>query len=173
VETGSPAAHVCSSFTSDHLSPPEGSHEVQIRLVERNPARACEPCANVGSARVCPRWTRVCHFDKANRRFAGLFAKPSSGLEPETPSLPWRFGSVTRVRARSSATQFFLQVSLIWAAWVCRETSRVSFLMCPFCVRGGLLVLATVGFRPLKADPCVRASPALVLSTTRGRPGSD
>ena len=70
-----------------------GSHEVQIRLVERNPARACEPRANVGSARACPRWTGVCYFDKANRRFAGLFAKPSDGLEPSTPSLPsWNRG---------------------------------------------------------------------------------
>jgi hypothetical protein len=63
------------------------------------------------------------------------YFKPSSGLEPETPSLPWKFRSVTRVHARSFATQFFLQIHLSQAVAMRRETTRVSFLMCPFCVR--------------------------------------
>src|SRR6266545_5286275 len=53
------------------------------------------------------------------------------------------FRGVTRVHARSSATQFLLQFDLIRAPLVCRETSRVSFLMCPFCVRATASVLAT------------------------------
>jgi hypothetical protein len=63
------------------------------------------------------------------------FAEPSNGLEPSTPSLPWKFGSVTRVHARSLAAQFLLQISVLQAVEMRRETSRVSFLMCPFCVR--------------------------------------
>jgi hypothetical protein len=42
---------------------------------------------------------------------------------------------VTRVRARSLATQFLLQIGLMQAENMRREASRVSFLMCPFCVR--------------------------------------
>jgi hypothetical protein len=42
-------------------------------------------------------------------------AKPSDGLEPSTPSLPWRFPGVTRVHARSLATQFFLQIGRLTA----------------------------------------------------------
>src|SRR3954453_10489293 len=54
-------------------------------------------------------------------------------IEPSTRSLPWRFRGVTRVPARSSATQFLL--GLLQAVELRRETSCVSFLMCPFCVR--------------------------------------
>jgi transposase len=69
----------------------------------------------------------------------GGFAEPSDGLEPSTPSLPWRFRGVTRVHVRSLATQFFLQIGPSEESGMRRETSRVSFLMCPFCVRGQLL----------------------------------
>ena len=37
------------------------------------------------------------------RRFAGFFAKPSDGLEPSTPSLPFRFCGGTRGHARVAA----------------------------------------------------------------------
>jgi hypothetical protein len=37
--------------------------------------------------------------------------KPSDGLEPSTPSLPWRFESVTRVHARPLASTFVLQIA--------------------------------------------------------------
>ena len=60
------------------------------------------------------------------------FLKPSDGLEPSTPSLPWRFERVTRVHARSSATRFLLQIDLLQGLEMRRKTSRVSFLMCPF-----------------------------------------
>jgi hypothetical protein len=65
--------------------------------------------------------------------------KPSDGLEPSTPSLPWRFRGVTRVHGRSLATHFLLQIELVPRTAMRRETSRVSFLMCPFCVRRMLL----------------------------------
>jgi hypothetical protein len=63
------------------------------------------------------------------------FLKPSDGLEPSTPSLPWRFRGVTRVHAGSSAARFCLQIDSVQAPRMRREMSRVSFLMCPFCVR--------------------------------------
>ena len=75
--------------------------------------------------------------------FAGISFKPSDGLEPSTPSLPWRFRGVTRVHARSLETQFLLQIGLVLAPKMRRETSPVSFLMCPFCVRGVVLNLTT------------------------------
>jgi hypothetical protein len=40
-----------------------------------------------------------------------------------------------RVHARSLATPFLLQIGPILTPEMRRETSRVSFLMCPFCVR--------------------------------------
>src|SRR5215203_6199901 len=69
---------------------------------------------------------------------SAAFVEPSDGLEPSTPSLPWRFRGVTRVHARSSATRFLLQIGLMQRGTMRRETSRVSFLMCPFCVRAEL-----------------------------------
>jgi hypothetical protein len=42
---------------------------------------------------------------------SGAFAEPSAGLEPATPSLPWKFESVTRVHARAFAITFVLQIS--------------------------------------------------------------
>ena len=48
-----------------------------------------------------------------------------------------------RVHARSFATQFFLQIQLFESVEVRREASRVSFLMCPFCVRARLLSRTT------------------------------
>jgi hypothetical protein len=48
------------------------------------------------------------------------------------------FLTITRVHARSSVTQFLLQIGLLQAVEMRRETSCVSFLMCPFCVRAPL-----------------------------------
>jgi hypothetical protein len=67
--------------------------------------------------------------------FAGTLSKPSDGLEPSTPSLPWRFPGGMGVHARSLATRIVLQTTLFECGEMRRETSRVSFLMCPFCVR--------------------------------------
>src|SRR5207247_7695019 len=84
------------------------------------------------------------------------YFKPSDGLEPSTPSLPWRFSGVTRVHARSLATQFLLQIGMNLTAEMRRETSRVSFLMCPFCVRAPSSELATL------RRCCIRAAPVVV-----------
>src|SRR5215218_602669 len=55
---------------------------------------------------------------------------------------PYHFESVTRVHARSLATHILLQIRRFQAADVRRKTSRVSFRMCPFCVRA-LLTTST------------------------------
>jgi hypothetical protein len=38
------------------------------------------------------------------------YPKPSDGLEPSTPSLPWRFWGSTGVHGRASAGTFFLLI---------------------------------------------------------------
>ena len=53
---------------------------------------------------------------------------------------------VTRVHARSFATQFLLHIGMKCASRMRRETPRVSFLMCPFCVRALLRDVTTQGF---------------------------
>ena len=74
---------------------------------------------------MCPECVRVFSGQTTTKcRFTGTLCKPSDGLEPSTPSLPWRFIGVTRVHMRSRATPFFLQIRLIWPLWICRETSR-------------------------------------------------
>jgi hypothetical protein len=82
---------------------------------------------------MCPECVRVFYLETTTKcRFAGTLAKPSDGLEPSTPSLPWRFLGVTRVHTRSPTTQFSLLIRPLRATNVRREASRVSFLMCPF-----------------------------------------
>src|SRR6266511_3195229 len=48
-----------------------------------------------------------------------------------------------RVHARSLATHFLLQIGLLQAVKMRRETTRVSFLMCPFCVRDWMSIRTT------------------------------
>ncbi len=79
--------------------------------------------------------------------------KPSDGLEPSTPSLPWRFWSFTRVHGRSLATHFPLEIGPILLAGMRRETSRVSFLTCPFCVRALLLDVTTTRLLEQRSPP--------------------
>ena len=114
-----------------------------MRLLKPDLTDVRERRVNDRKTRKCPGVTPVCEPSKAALRFAGSFAKPSSGLEPLTPSLPWRFWGVTRVHARSLATHFLLQIGLLQAVEMRRETSRVSFLMCPFCVRALLTTSTT------------------------------
>ena len=64
-----------------------------------------------------------------------FMSKPSDGLEPSTPSLPWKFWCAKRVHARSPATHFRLQIQVVAIVEMRRERSGVSFLTCPFCVR--------------------------------------
>src|SRR5206468_2995185 len=53
---------------------------------------------------------RSYRFEATKKAICWPFVKPSDGLEPSTPSLPWKFGSVTRVHARSLASAFVLQI---------------------------------------------------------------
>jgi hypothetical protein len=97
----------------------------------------------VGAADVPAVYPRVVRPGDKKCQFAGLSYKPSDGLEPSTPSLPWKFGRVTRVHVRSLVTQFFLQIETNDLSRMRREGSRVSSLMCPFCVRVLSSALAT------------------------------
>ena len=56
------------------------------------------------------------------------------------------FPGVTRVHARSPAAQFLLQIELLEAVEMRPGASRVSFPMCPFCVRAASSSLATDQF---------------------------
>jgi hypothetical protein len=61
-----------------------GNNALKRRALNRR--KRCKP--SIHALLRDPLLTRT---DNANRRFAGLF-KPSDGLEPSTPSLPWSFG---------------------------------------------------------------------------------
>jgi hypothetical protein len=133
--------------------------------------RSTVPCAvprDVARARECPpvpKCTRLVHAKRVIFvgtgndicQFAGRLFKPSDGLEPSTPSLPWRFSGVTRVHARSPATKFLLQIGLLQAMEMRRATSRVSFLMCPFCVRA--LMPSQTPTHPLRSQSCRQGCP--------------
>ena len=64
-------------------------------------------------------------LDNKNPRFPGIFLllEPSDGLEPSTPSLPWRFWGGTGGHGRALAITFFLQFCTL------RSVLRVS--ACP------------------------------------------
>ena len=58
--------------------------------------------------------------------------KLSSGLEPETPSLPWRFWGVTRGCGRAFTTTKAPQTNRIWQREVARAwTPVVAFVFAP------------------------------------------
>jgi|ERR671924_2065046 hypothetical protein len=77
------------------------------------------PCEHVsggvsrrrGASRVpqrCPFCVRVFLMQTTSIPYLQGFSQ-ADGLEPSTPSLPWKFETVTRVHARSFATRFCLQ----------------------------------------------------------------
>jgi CubicO group peptidase (beta-lactamase class C family) len=73
-------------------------------------------------------------------RFQALHQSPRHRLlphrEPSTPSLPWRFRGVTRVHARSLATQFFLQTDWIGTAeYASQDVARVQSDVSVLCPR--------------------------------------
>jgi hypothetical protein len=89
------------------------------------------------------------------------FAEPSADSNRRPPPYH-KFPGVTRVHARSLATQFPLQTAPNEATTMRRETSRVSFLMCPFCVRVPVSILTT-GWKAASAiAPTVRPTTACV-----------
>jgi hypothetical protein len=69
--------------------------------------------------------------------------KPSDGLEPSTPSLPWRFGGGTGGYGRALAIMFSLQVGpspTASRAWACLRLLNLMYLS---RTRGLLSVLKT------------------------------
>jgi hypothetical protein len=122
-------------------APQEGRRALTSRDVRYARALRRAHDARGGARPVARGWNM---FDLgATRTLATTKTKPSDGLEPSIPSLPWRFWGVTRVHARSLATHFLLQIGLLQAVEMRREASRMSFLMCPFCVRAPSSVWAT------------------------------
>src|SRR5437762_3102899 len=72
-------------------------------------ARKCRPvrkCTRLVPAKV----RNLADAGNITSPFAGLFRKPSDGLEPSTPSLPSRFRGGNRGHDRASAVTFFLQI---------------------------------------------------------------
>jgi hypothetical protein len=69
--------------------------------------------------------------------------KPSSGLEPETPSLPWRFRGGTGGHRRALAITFLLQIVPSRRVSRARACPLVRGLMYPSRTRGVLSVLET------------------------------
>jgi hypothetical protein len=100
-----------------------------------------------GASRVpqmCPKCVRL--FDQQTTtkcRFAGTLLKPSDGLEPSTPSLPWRFPGGIGVHGRALAITFCLQIGHVRCVVGARPCPRVLKLMYPPRTRGVLPILAT------------------------------
>jgi hypothetical protein len=70
-------------------------------------------------------------------------SKPSDGLEPSTPSLPWRFKGGTGVHGRSYVTMFLLQIRLSRCGVRALAYPRVPKLMYPSRTRAVLSVCRT------------------------------
>ena len=102
-----------------------------VKLTSTPRATRCDLCRRTSNARE----TETAHLQRL----------PEALWRTRTadPSLPWKFGSVTRVHARSSTTSSLLQIRPFAGRPPRRETSRVSFLMCPFCVRVLVSTLTT------------------------------
>jgi hypothetical protein len=81
--------------------------------------------------------------DNTIARFAGILRKPSDGLEPSTPSLPWRFRGGTRGHGRAFAATFLLQIGQSGRVADARAWSLVLELLYPSRTRVLLSVLKT------------------------------
>src|SRR6266508_4941126 len=100
-------------------------------------------------------WPRVRRTDNIRGQFAGTLAKPSDGLEPSTPSLPWRFPGGTGGHGRPLAITFLLQIAPTRRVWRARVCPRVLDLMYPSRTPVALSVLKTnngVWMRLVSAD---------------------
>jgi hypothetical protein len=109
---------------------------------------------DVARARECPPVPKCTRLVPARRPnfadagniialFAGLLRKPSDGLEPSTPSLPWRFWGGTRVHGRASKIAFDLQIAALRRVTRVLAYPRVVDLMYPSRTRVLLSVLKT------------------------------
>ena len=176
---------VRTASSSGHASPLPGA--VSCHLIGREPLRTARlgnyglilPNFRGGDETFPQRSLRHQDAPTQTTRPAGLqalSAKPSDGLEPSTPSLPWRFWGGTRVHARSLATRFSCKSGSNELSEMRRETSRVSFLMCPFCVRALMPNEATCVRAP-QQHPSGRSPehregrPRRVRASRRGEPG--
>jgi hypothetical protein len=106
---------VCSDFASRESTP-----RLSIRQQAGSPvvagARECPPVRK-GTRLVPAKRPDFAAGGNTTLRFAGLFVKPSDGLEPSTPSLPWKFRRGTGGHARAFANTFVLQIGQ--SAYVC------------------------------------------------------
>ena len=68
----------------------------------------------------------------------GFCLKPSDGLEPSTPSLPWRFTGGTGGHGRALAITFFLQGGSLRCLSDARTCPRVLKLTYPSRTRAAL-----------------------------------
>jgi hypothetical protein len=86
------------------------------------------------------------------RASSNVVIPAASAFEANVEGVPGR-------HARISATQFLLQIGVSEVSMMRREASRVSFLMCPFCVRSPSSESAT--YRTAAAEPLRRSGVAV------------
>jgi hypothetical protein len=87
------------------------------RKASRSPP-ASFPSQRGLSERLAPKWPSNSHqtpFKEAKqmRSSASICLKPSVGLEPTTPSLPWRFRGKTSVHGRACKVTKALQIAAL------------------------------------------------------------
>jgi hypothetical protein len=90
-----------------------------------------------------PRDAELVSGQTTKRPICRAFSKPSCGLEPQTPSLPWRFPGGTGGHGRPLAITFLLQIAPSRRVWRARACPRVTRLMYPSRTRGSLSVCKT------------------------------
>jgi hypothetical protein len=126
-----------------HATVKRGSEAVQSLGTSQTRCGRASGEETPARARECPRVPAV--FDLGNAKWgsAGRFSKPSDGLEPSTPSLPWRFWRGIGEHAWSFAVTFPLQIILLRLASCARVYPRVPRLMYPSRTRELLSVCTT------------------------------
>ena len=110
------------------------------RETSRVPARARQS-QNVPVS--YPREVQISSRRQHDMPICRAFLKPSDGLEPSTPSLPWRFRGGTSGHGPSLAMTFFLQISRLSRVSRARACPRVLGPMYPSRTRGSLPVCKT------------------------------
>jgi hypothetical protein len=105
-------------------------------------ARGCPPVPGM-CTRLVPAHAGRAKTGNTTGPFAGLLSKPSDGLEPSTPSLPWRFRGGTGGHRRALAITFLLQIVPSRRVSRARACPLVRGLMYPSRTRGVLSVLET------------------------------
>ena len=140
---------------------------------------------DVARARECPPVPKCTRLVPARNRnlattgnticpFAGLLCKPSDGLEPSTPSLPWRSRAVLAYTPRAPAITFLLQMGSSQRSVSARACPRVPSLMYPSRTRGALSVLKTrMHRRRMGAAPSSRSTAVRVVRALSERGGRE